>query len=96
MKETNTILAGDIGGTKTRLGLFSVSKGGYRLLLEKTFQSPHLEINWKLKSRTFMEAFKNKGRLSRVLVHIPVKVIMNDKAALLGAANYALKLLETS
>jgi glucokinase len=54
------------------------------------------KIIWKLKSRTFMEAFKNKGRLSRVLVHIPVKVIMNDKAALLGAANYALKLLETS
>jgi glucokinase len=45
MKRFNseTILAGDIGGTKTRLGLFSISKGWYRLLSEETFQSQHYE-----------------------------------------------------
>lgn len=54
------------------------------------------KIIWKLKGRTFMEAFKNKGRLSGVLAHIPVKVILNDKTTLLGAASYTMKLLETS
>jgi len=50
------------------------------------------KIIWKLKGRIFMEAFKNKGRLSKVLADIPVKVILNDRAALLGAARYAMKL----
>ena len=33
------ILAGDIGGTKTRLGLFTVAKERFHLLFEKTFLS---------------------------------------------------------
>ena len=49
------------------------------------------KILWKLKGGIFMEAFKSKGRLSRVLTDIPVKVILNDRAVLLGAAHYAMK-----
>lgn len=33
-----------------------------------------------------MEAFTNKGRFKGVLEKISVKVVMNDKAALVGAA----------
>src|SRR4030065_877866 len=33
------ILAGDVGGTNTRLGLFEVNRGRLRLLLERTFLS---------------------------------------------------------
>lgn len=51
------------------------------------------KIIWKLKGRTFREAFTKKGRLSEVVAHIPVKVIINDKAALLGAACRAMELL---
>jgi len=51
------------------------------------------KIVWKLKDGTFMEAFKNKGRLSEMVAQIPVKVIMNEKAALLGAAYHARELL---
>lgn len=40
----------------------------------------------KLKEDTFMEAFTNKGRFKGVLEKIPVKVVLNDKAALIGAA----------
>jgi len=47
----------------------------------------------KLKDGTFMKAFKNKGRLSSIVERIPVKVIMNDRAALLGAAAYAANML---
>jgi len=54
------------------------------------------KILWKLKDGTFMQAFRDKGRLSDLVTRIPVKVIMNDRAALLGAAYYALDLLKGS
>ena len=37
----------------------------------------------------FMEAFKAKGRMSSLLEGIPVWVILNDRAALLGAGLHA-------
>jgi glucokinase len=43
----------------------------------------------KLKDGTFMKAFTDKGRLSQLLVHIPVRVILESRTALLGAAAYA-------
>ena len=43
----------------------------------------------KLKDGTFMQAFFAKGRFQNLLKKIPVKVILNDKTALLGAAYYA-------
>ena len=49
------------------------------------------KISGKLKDGTFMQAFTNKGRLSPIVTRIPVKVIMNDQAALLGAAAHAAK-----
>ncbi|NWG03335.1 MAG: glucokinase [Syntrophaceae bacterium] len=52
------------------------------------------KIIWKLKEGTFMKAFKNKGRLSHLVAPIPVKVIMNEKTALLGAAARAMALLK--
>jgi glucokinase len=51
------------------------------------------KIVWKLKDGTFMEAFKDKGRLSEFVAHIPVRVIMNEGTALLGAASRAVELL---
>ena len=36
-----------------------------------------------------MRAFTNKGRMSDLLGAIPVKVVLNDSAALLGAARCA-------
>ena len=39
---------------------------------------------------SFMKGFAEKGRLSDILRDMPVRVILNDKAALLGAARYAL------
>ncbi|HEX7124294.1 MAG TPA: glucokinase, partial [Thermodesulfobacteriota bacterium] len=44
----------------------------------------------KLKDGRFMEAFVAKGRLESILAAIPVRVILNDTAALLGAARYAM------
>jgi len=43
----------------------------------------------KLKGPTFMQAFTAKGRMKALLEAMPVKVILNDKTALLGAARRA-------
>ncbi|MFH1674964.1 MAG: glucokinase [Pseudomonadota bacterium] len=45
----------------------------------------------RLKHETFMRAFTDKGRFSTFLSHIPVKVILNERTALLGAALYGLR-----
>jgi glucokinase len=42
-----------------------------------------------LRAGGFIEAFLDKGRLSAVLQSIPVRVILDDTCALLGAAAYA-------
>jgi glucokinase len=47
------------------------------------------KIIQKLTDSTFMDAFVAKGRLKPLLQEIPVRVVMNDKAALLGAARFA-------
>jgi glucokinase len=43
----------------------------------------------KLKDGTFMKAFSDKGRMSQLLINMPVRVILDSRAALLGAAAYA-------
>lgn len=43
----------------------------------------------RLKGPGFMLAFTSKGRLSPLLENIPVRVILNDRTALLGAARCA-------
>jgi glucokinase len=42
----------------------------------------------KLKDGTFMKAFVDKGRLSQLLINMPVRIILESRAALLGAAAY--------
>ena len=44
-----------------------------------------------LQEGAFMEAFLNKGRFARLLRQMPVRVIMNAKAALMGAAAFGLE-----
>ena len=43
-----------------------------------------------LESGTFMAAFRHKGRFSDLVGRMPVQVILNPRAALLGAAYYGL------
>ena len=45
-----------------------------------------------LEAETFMRSFVNKGRMGYLLTDIPVKVILNPKAALIGAASFGLRL----
>lgn len=43
----------------------------------------------KMKSGAFMTAFADKGRFENLLRAVPVRVLLNDQAALLGAARFA-------
>jgi glucokinase len=47
-----------------------------------------------LKQGFFLKSFAAKGRFADFLAHIPSHVILNDKAALLGAANAAFRALK--
>jgi glucokinase len=43
----------------------------------------------KMQDGTFMKAFTDKGRLSDLLIQTPVRLILESRAALMGAAAYA-------
>jgi glucokinase len=43
----------------------------------------------KLKDGIFIKAFTDKGRLSQLLINMPVRIILESRAAVLGAAAYA-------
>ncbi len=47
----------------------------------------------QLASGAFMEAFRNKGRLSSVVARMPVRVILTEDVALYGAAEVAARTL---
>ncbi len=47
------------------------------------------KILGKLQDGAFMQAFCDKGRFENLLRSIPVRVLLNDRAALLGTARYA-------
>ena len=51
--------------------------------------APHLVSLFK--QGAFMKAFLNKGRFAPLLSQIPIKIILNDKAALHGAFRYAME-----
>lgn len=44
----------------------------------------------KMREPSFMEAFLDKGRMADLLRDVPVKVVLNDDAGILGAARYTL------
>jgi glucokinase len=46
----------------------------------------------KLQDPIFLTAFTAKGRMKPLLQAIPVRVILNDKTALLGAARFAARM----
>ena len=44
----------------------------------------------KMKEPIFMESFLDKGRMAHLLKDMPVKIVLNDDAGILGAARYTL------
>lgn len=54
------------------------------------------KIIQKFKESHFVTSFIDKGRFSHLLQSIPIKVVLNDQAALLGAAEYLMRKNEKS
>jgi glucokinase len=48
----------------------------------------------KLKDGTFMKAFTNKGRYKRQMSNVPVRIVMNQRTPLIGAASIAAQLAQ--
>ena len=55
-----------------------------------------LRILPKMKDGTFVRVFSDKAKLSRELARIPIYVVLNEDAPVLGAAHEALALLQVS
>jgi glucokinase len=55
-----------------------------------------LKILSKLPNSSFCRSFADKGRLSSVLSNIPISVVLNEDAPLLGAAHQALHIVGES
>ncbi len=72
------------GAEASNLALKAMATGG--LFLAGGISPKILQ---KLKEAIFMESFLDKGRLRPLVETIPVQVVMNDKAGLLGAARCA-------
>jgi len=82
--ETMKIFAGAFGAEAGNVALKVLAMGGIYLgggIAPKTLKT--------LQNGAFIQAFLDKGRLSPLLQSIPVRVILDDTCALLGAAAYA-------
>jgi glucokinase len=82
--ETMKMFAGAYGAESGNIALKVLATGGMYLgggIAPKILKT--------LKNGTFMQAFLDKGRLSPLLESIPVRVILDETCALLGAAAYA-------
>jgi len=74
-----------LGAASGNLALTTLSTGGLYLaggIPPKILPALH--------EGRFMEAFVNKGRFRGLLEKIPVRVVLNERAALIGAARYLL------
>jgi glucokinase len=79
-----------LGGISGNLALTGMTTGG--IYLGGGIPPKILPV---LQKGLFIKAFTNKGRFKDLLEKMPVRVILNDRTALLGAASFALELEQT-
>jgi glucokinase len=78
------LFASLLGAEAGNLALRSLARGGIYLC-----GGIAPKIRRKLVDGTFMKAFIDKGRMQDFLQSIPVRIVLNDQTALLGAAAFA-------
>jgi glucokinase len=81
---TTEIFVSAFGAEAGNMALKTMATGGVYLgggIPAKMLNAARIEA--------FMEAFNDKGRLSGLMKTMPVKIVLNDQAALFGAARYA-------
>lgn len=85
---TLELFAGAYGAAAGNLALTVLASGGVYIA-----GGIAPKIIRQLASGAFMEAFRNKGRLSSVVARMPVHVILTEDVALYGAAAVAARTL---
>ncbi|MFM8764014.1 MAG: glucokinase [Spartobacteria bacterium] len=83
--KTLDIFVNCLGAEASNMALKTMSTGGVFL-----GGGIPVKLLSHIQSVAFLHAFNDKGRLSSVMENMPVLVILNDQAALLGAAYHAL------
>lgn len=84
--QTLEIFVGCLGAEASNMALKTMAVGGVYL-----GGGIPAKILPRIQSVGFLHAFNDKGRLSSILESTPVRVILNDQAALIGAGYYALE-----
>ena len=86
--KTLEVFAGAYGAAAGNLALTVLASGGVYIA-----GGIAPKIIGQLTSGAFMDAFRNKGRLSNVVARMPVRVILTEDVALYGAAAVAARTL---
>jgi len=89
-RSTMDLFVQSLGSEASNLALKTMATGG--VFLGGGIPPKILPL---LRRPLFLESFLNKGRLRPLLETMPIRVVLNDEAALLGAAKYAFRMLET-
>jgi glucokinase len=84
--QTMEIFVGCLGAEAGNLALKVMATGG--VYLGGGIPIRNAEY---IKSSVFLHAFADKGRMGSLMKAMPIKIILNDQTALLGAARYALE-----
>ena len=83
-EQTMSIFVSVYGAEAGNCALKFMSLGG--IFIGGSIAAKNIPI---MKQPEFLEAFFDKGRMRSLLEDIPVKIVLNDDAGLLGAARYA-------
>jgi glucokinase len=83
--QTLSIFVGIYGAATGNCALIFMSRGGIFV-----GSSIAAKIVPKMTQPIFMEAFLDKGRMEGVLRDMPVKIVLNDDAGIIGAARFTL------
>ncbi len=84
-EQTLSIFVGVYGAETGNCALNFMSTGG--IFLGGSIAARNVP---RMKDPVFMEAFLDKGRMRALLEDIPVKIVLNDDAGIMGAARYTL------
>jgi glucokinase len=84
-EQTLTIFVGVYGSEAGNCALNFMATGGVFI-----GGSIAAKIVPKMRDPVFMKSFLDKGRMQSLLGDVPVKIVMNDDAGLIGAARYTL------
>jgi glucokinase len=80
-----TMFVSIYGAATGNCALIFMSRGG--IFIGRSIAA---KIVPKMTQPTFMQAFLDKGRMEAVLRDMPVKIVLNDDAGIIGAARFTL------